>query len=69
MYNFSNIKYIHNFVQPLPLSISRICSSFEIDTLYWEFCCGSAIMNPTSIRKNADSIPGLTQWVKDPVLP
>ena len=30
--------------------------------------CGSAVMNPTSNHEDVDLIPGLAQWVKDPVL-
>ena len=31
--------------------------------------CGSVEMNPTSIHEGMGSIPGLTQWVQDLVLP
>ena len=37
---------------------------FYIKKKIWSSCCGSVIMNLTSIYEDAGSVPGLAQWVK-----
>ena len=47
------------------------CSDFKLllKLIYGSFCHDTAETNPTTNHEVSSLIPGLIQWVKDPVLP
>ena len=60
-------------IQPLvwepPYAVGAALKRPKKNLFPWSSCCGAVEMNPTSIHEDLGSIPGLTQWVRDPALP
>ena len=52
-----------------PLNFTVNLELFKKIKVYWSSHCSSVVTNLTSIHEDADLIPGLAQWIKDPALP
>ena len=71
-YAGSSVCRIHHFSPPHNLFGSEnniSCGIHVKNTILGRSHCGSVVMNSTRIHEDVGSIPGLTQWVKDLVLP
>ena len=53
----------------IPLHFFKRIGMKSQKNLSRSFYCGSMVANPTRTHEDEGSIPGLDQWVKDPVLP
>ena len=56
-----------NLIYILP-NVSLSLPIFKIIMKFWSSCCDSVVKNLTIIYEDVGSIPGIAQWLKDPML-
>ena len=49
--------------------VSATSGAMDLTIFFWSSLHGTAETNPTGNPEVVGSIPGLVQWVKDPLLP
>ena len=67
--NVYNVDLWYREVVKLFLISSKKARKYIFKYDFWSSHCGTEETNSTRNHEVADLIPGLAQWVKDPVLP
>ena len=65
-FSVSGLSVDHSLRMPLTPSMG---SKNSLSESFWSSHCGAVETNLTSVHEDVGVIPGLTQWVRDPVLP
>ena len=68
-YSTYYIQYVKQVYKYLLILVMHYDHHNMKNSIYRSSHCGSAVTNPVSIHEDVASIPGLVQWIKDPVLP